>query len=170
MEDDHSKTMGKGMLVLASIMAMALLTLFFADLESKRRNPNQRPISTVTSANTEVVLERNRAGHYVVTGTINDKEVEFLLDTGATDVVIPARIAKEIGLPLGRPARAMTANGPVTVYTTRIDDLRIGAIHLTDVPASINPAAQPGILLGMSALKQIEFVQRGNSLTLRQVY
>lgn len=170
MQDDHSKTMGKGMLLMASIMAMALLTLFFADLESKQRNPNQHPISTVTSANAEVVLERNRAGHYMVTGSINNQEVEFLLDTGATHVVIPARIAESIGLPFGRATRAMTANGPITVYTTRIDDLRIGAIHLTDVPASINPAAQPGILLGMSALKQIEFVQRGNLLTLRQVF
>jgi aspartyl protease family protein len=63
----------------------------------------------------------------------------------------------------------MTANGPITVFETRISELSIGDITLFNVRASINPAMPPPqILLGMSALKQIEFVQRGDSLTLIQ--
>ena len=104
-----------------------------------------------------------------MTGTINRQPAEFLLDTGATDVVIPASLAGALKVSRGRPLRAMTANGPITVYETRLEELSIGAITLHDVRANINTAMQASeILLGMSALKQIEFVQRGDSLTLTQ--
>ncbi len=63
----------------------------------------------------------------------------------------------------------MTANGLVTVYETRVEQLTIGGIELSNIKASINPAmSPPGVLLGMSALEQIEFNQKGDSLTLRQ--
>jgi len=41
----------------------------------------------------EVVLKRNRYGHYVANGSINGSQVEFLLDTGATAVAVPAATA-----------------------------------------------------------------------------
>ncbi len=63
----------------------------------------------------------------------------------------------------------MTANGLVNIYTTRINELRLGSITLEDVRASINPAMHESmVLLGMSALRQIEFVQQGTQLTLIQ--
>ena len=115
------------------------------------------------------MLQRNRQGHYLANGTINGTPVTFLLDTGATDVAIPASIAREASLEPGFEGRANTANGLVTVYSTTIDELVLGNIALSDVTASITPS-MPGdtILLGMSALKRIEFTQRGASLTLRQ--
>ena len=63
----------------------------------------------------------------------------------------------------------MTANGVVTIYQTRLNSLTIGEIELYNIDASINPAMNAGaILLGMSALGQIEFSQQGDTLTLRQ--
>jgi aspartyl protease family protein len=57
----------------------------------------------------------------------------------------------------------------VTVYGTEVSRLRIGNIELQDVRASITPSmAGDTILLGMSALQQVEFSQRGSTLTLRQ--
>jgi aspartyl protease family protein len=162
--------MGQGMMAVAFLIALGLLTVFFSGVEDNQRNPNQSPDSIYRGNLIEVVLERNRQGHYLVIGQINGRDAEFLLDTGATDVVVPEPLANELGLTKGRPGRAMTANGPVTVYDTRISDLKIGNIHLQDVNASINPGMRnQEILLGMSALKQIEFVQRGSQLTLRQV-
>lgn len=161
--------MGQGMMAVAFLIALGLLTMFFAGVEDQQRNPNQQPESTFQSNSIEVVLDRNRQGHYLVVGEINGKEAEFLLDTGATDVVVPEPIAANLGLIKGQPARAMTANGAVTVYDTRIDELKIGKIRLENVNASINPGMRnQEILLGMSALKQIEFIQRGSQLTLRQ--
>jgi aspartyl protease family protein len=156
-------------MALACMLGIGMLTLFFSEVEEQQRNPNQRPVTEMAATTRQVALERNRSGHYLVTGNINRQAAEFLLDTGATDVVVPADIAGQLGLKRGRKARAMTANGPITVYETRISELSIGDITLFDVRASINPAMPPPqILLGMSALKQIEFVQRGDSLTLIQ--
>ncbi len=159
------------MMALACIVGLALLTMFFSGVEKRQYNPNQSPESRADATSSEVNLKRNRQGHYVASGLINFKEVEFLLDTGATDVVIPQRIARKLGLRRGRANRALTANGAVTVYDTNIDQLSIGDITLYNVRASINPAMRtPSILLGMSALKQVEFIQKGDSLTLRHVY
>ena len=118
----------------------------------------------------EVVLERNRQGHYVANGEINGIPVTFLLDTGATDVAIPAEIALDANLVSGLAQQASTANGVVTVYSTRINELTLGNIVLYNIEASITPSMLGGIiLLGMSALQQIEFTQRGATLTLRQL-
>lgn len=163
--------MGQGMMAVAFLLALGLLTMFFSGVEQQQRNPNQAPESLQQGNLTEVVLDRNRQGHYLVVGQINGQDAEFLLDTGATDVVVPEHIAADLGLHKGRAARAMTANGAVTVFDTRIDELRIGKITLRDVNASINPGMRnQEILLGMSALKQVEFLQRGSQLTLRQIH
>jgi len=160
---------GRGMIAVACIIGMFLLTMFFSGVEERQHNPNQSPDTRRTDQFIEVNLERNRQGHYVTAGTINNQPVEFLLDTGATDVVIPGAVADRLGLEKGMASRAMTANGPVTVYATRVDEISIGGIRLQDVRASINPAmSPPGILLGMSALRHIEFNQKNDSLTLRQ--
>ena len=157
------------MLFIATIIGMAMLTWFFAGVEEKQYNPNTDPVTLVHAENIEVPLQRNRFGHYLVNGQINNSPVAFLLDTGATDVVVPEDTAKRLNLPYGYRGQAMTANGQVTIYRTKINELKIGEIRLYNVDASINPAMADGaILLGMSALSKIEFTQSGNTLTLRQ--
>lgn len=167
----RTQQFGQGMMVIACVATLGLLTVYFGGVEKRQYNPNQNPESIESQQSALVQLTRNRYGHYVVSGTINNQEVEFLLDTGATDVVIPEPIARDLGLKKGRSSIAYTANGSVKVYGTQIDQLTIGKIVLFDVKASINPGMdRSSILLGMSALKQIEFLQQGDSLTLRQVY
>ena len=101
-------------------------------------------------------------------GTVNNVPVLFLLDTGATDVAIPELIALTAGLQRGNTSRASTANGVVTVYSTQVAELTLGNIVLKDVKASITTSmVGDTILLGMSALRQVEFSQRGDELTLR---
>ncbi len=165
---DMRKT-GTGMIFVSCVLGMFALTWFFGNVEEHQRNPNRDPTSALTSVGVEVYLERNRQGHYMVVGAINGEPVEFLLDTGATDVVIPEPTAKRLGLQRGRAGRAMTANGSVVVYDTLIDVLEIGDIRLERVRASINPAMNvEAILLGMSALGRIQFAHDGDTLTLRQ--
>lgn len=164
------KRMGRTMYALAWIAAMGLLTLYFSDVLDRQRNPNRNVDSAVTAEGVrEVMLTRNRMGHYVSSGSINGEQVEFLLDTGATGVAIPAEIARQLTLPRGRPVIVNTANGPTRSYQTRLAEVRLGDIRLRNVQATITPGLQTReILLGMSFLKYIEFTQRGNTLTLRQ--
>ena len=171
--DQHApgKGLGQGMLITSFALALAALTFVFDGWITRQTNPNQQPIANELGNGTrEVVLQRNRQGHYLSGGVINGLPVTFLLDTGATDVAIPEAIAREAGLVPQYESRANTAAGVVTVYSTRIDSLGIGNIQLQDVAASITPSMEGNtILLGMSALKQIEFTQRGSTLTLRQI-
>ena len=163
------KKMGKWMLVIAWVAGLGLLTLVFDKELTEQFNPNQNPQSTLFQDAAEVRLKRNRQGHYVTTGLINNEPVIFLLDTGATDVSIPYNLANHLRLIPGQTQRVMTANGTVNVSQTHIQELSIGDIRLFNIDANLNPGmGGREILLGMSALKQLEFTQKGEWLILRQ--
>ncbi len=157
------------MIIAAWIVVLGLLTFFFSDWLERERNPNRQVLSRIAEDGaTEVVLQRNRWGHYVSSGRINGETVEFLVDTGAIDVSVPGSLADRLGLKRGMPTTYQTANGNITGYRTHIERLELGNLVLLDVPASINPAyTEDDILLGMSVLKRLEFTQRGDTLTLR---
>ena len=156
------------MYVLAAVLVIGLLTWLFADLLQQQRNPNQSPGGSVDPAgNITLMLQRNREGHYVASGQVNGADVEFLLDTGATAVAVPAELAKKLDLAPGRPVKTVTANGIATAYLTKIDELRLGEIVERDIVATLVPNLPGGqILLGMSFLKRLDFSQRGDTLLL----
>lgn len=157
------------MLVLAFILALAMMTLLFDDVLDDQRNPNQQVMTNRVDGIPEVTLKRNRYGHYFATGSINGHAAEFLLDTGATHVAIPGKLAQKWKLKRGPDISVSTANGVVTAYMTRLDRVDLGDISLTDVRATINPQMKDEeILLGMSFLKELEMIQRGDTLILKQ--
>ncbi|WP_438862820.1 retropepsin-like aspartic protease family protein [Neptunicella sp.] len=169
MSDAQPHKFGKGMFVLAWLSALLLLSLWFDDLLDEQFNPNQHPSSTYTSNQVMVTLQPNKQGHYVATGSINGYPVTYLLDTGATQVSIPAHLASKLGLQAGYPQQVNTANGVIQVASTRINTLSLGEIELHDIAAHLNPAiASDEILLGMSALKKLDFQQRNGALILTQ--
>lgn len=165
-----TSTFGRGMLIAAWVLALALLTWLFEDQIASQINPNRNPRGQIDALGTrEVVLQRNRQGHYVATGMINDNRVRFLLDTGATDVAVSESLANRLRLPRGAGAFSETANGVVPVWRSKLASVRLGAIELRDVRASILPSMDVDqVLLGMSFLKRLELIQRGDTLTLRQ--
>ena len=166
----EQKRMGLGMMIMAWLLLLGFGVVFFGDVLEKQFNLNQRLNIQVSSEGVrEVVLQRNRFGHYVTSGTINGQPVTFMLDTGATGVAIPEAVARKLAIPRGRAYRTQTANGVSTSYAARLDRVAVGAIELRDVQAGIAPGLQmEEILLGMSFLKHIEFTQRGDQLILRQ--
>lgn len=168
-EQQGNRRIGKWMMFLAWLLGFTMLLLYFNYFLENERNPNQSVYSrTGESGVTEVVLQRNRYGHYVSNGEINGKTVQFMLDTGATDVAIPEKLAEYLALQRGHERRYSTANGMVKAYSTMLDSVAIGPIVIPDVRASINPGLKGDeILLGMSVLKRIEFTQRGDTLILR---
>ncbi|NVJ58919.1 MAG: TIGR02281 family clan AA aspartic protease [Gammaproteobacteria bacterium] len=150
--------------------ALLLLYLFFADRLEQQFNPNQKPESLVESGYVEVVLKRNRGGQYVTSGKINDRDVIFLVDTGASGISIPEQVAKPIGLRKGQAFQTLTANGIGTSYMTEVDKITIGSLEVGPLKAGINPNMPDNlVLLGMSVLKDLEFTQRGDTLILRQL-
>lgn len=168
-QDSTVKT-GKAMMYVGWLLVLAMLTWYFNNYEANKNNPNQDPLSFSSGQQNVVTLKRNEAGHYVTTGTINGEKVTFLLDTGATNVSIPEKLSSRLHLEKLARGQSNTANGYVDVFITRINKLTIGNIEVTDVPASINPGQNYDnqILLGMSVLKNVEFTQKGDELTLKQ--
>ena len=168
--DDPTRGISKTFAFIAWFLIIGALFYFFQGVLDKRHNPNQQLQSLVTSQSIETVLIRNRAGHYVGNAVINGHSIEFMLDTGATSVAVSERAARRLDLPRMTPVQIRTANGITTGYISTIDTLQLGAITLNQVPATIAPGLEgTDVLLGMSALKQLDFRQQGNELTLIQV-
>ena len=165
-----TRPLGRWLIIGAWLLALALLTALFGGWLDRLHNPNQSIVGMVREDGArEVVLHQNRAGHYLASGTINDLPVVFLLDTGATDVSVPADLAERLDLRRGAPRQTHTANGVITTYATRLERVTVGNIVLEGIRAHINPrASDHEVLLGMSFLRHLELVQRGGELTLRQ--
>ena len=166
---DFISRAGTTMTVVAWLIFLAILFAGFDFLVSQRLNPNQNISTAMNGIQKEVVLQRNTFGHYVTHGTINDEQVTFLLDTGATDIAIPETSADRLKLKKGRSILVKTANGNVRAYRTRLESVAIGEIRLHDLNATIlTNMAGSDILLGMSYLKHFEITQKGKTLTIRQ--
>ena len=167
--EEQQRRIGKIMVGAMWLLLLGLLTLFFNDFLEQQYNPNQQIASVQRNGQQELELQRNKYGHYVASGMINQQPVVFMLDTGASDISIPLKVAQRMGLQPGRAVTYQTANGPALNYATQLDSVSLGNITLYNLPASINPNVDhEDVLLGMSFLKHLEFSQKGNTLTLRQ--
>ncbi len=168
-ESEQQRKLGQRFIIATWIVVMVLVYFMFSNMLEKDYNPNQQLAMSENGGSREIILKRNRFGHYVASGRINNMPVTFLLDTGASDISIPAKLARKLKLKKGPQQYYKTANGTVIGYLTKLDTVSIGAISLHNVRASINPSMKSeDVLLGMTFLKNIEFTQRGDTLILRQ--
>jgi aspartyl protease family protein len=157
------------MTLAAWALCLLLLTWFASGYLERLNNPNVQVVSRVDpGGNPEVRLQQNRAGHYVATGAINDVPIVFLVDTGATDVAVSQKVAERIGLEKGFRVTVNTANGTTYGWNTILDKVTLGNIEMTAVPATIMPGLGQEALLGMSFLKRLTLIQRGEELLIRQ--
>jgi aspartyl protease family protein len=163
------RRIGVGMTLAAWALFLLLLTWFASGYLERLNNPNVQVVSRVDpGGNLEVLLQQNRAGHYLATGAIDDVPVVFLVDTGATDVAVSREVAERIGLEKGFRVTVNTANGTAYGWNTVLDKVTLGNIEMTAVPATIMPGLGQEALLGMSFLKRLTLIQRGEELLIRQ--
>ncbi len=153
------------------IIGFLVLFLVFSKIIDYQANPNRSVATSQSDRYQEIVLKRNRNGHYVFTGEINRLPVSFLVDTGATLTSIPFGLQTYLQLDTGTPFSVSTANGVTTAYMTRLEELKMGDIVLNDIKASLIPGLPDGsVLLGMNVLKNLEMIQRADELIIRQYY
>lgn len=113
------------------------------------------PQQSVVSDTGEIAVPRSFDGHYYLTLEINGAPIRFVVDTGATDMVLTPQDAARAGLDtatLRYTSRAMTANGMVQTAPVRLDLVEIGPISDRSVPAVVNGSPMQESLLGMSYL------------------
>jgi len=119
-----------------------------------------------------VTLSADARGHFVAQGAVNDQPMQFVVDTGATMVALPAADAARIGLDYrkGTVALTRTAAGVVPVYRVRLDKVRLGDIELSGVDAVVIEQGLDIALLGMSFLNRVEMTRDGDRMTLTRRY
>lgn len=104
-----------------------------------------------------VTIPVSRNGHYNLRLSINSVLVDFVVDTGATDIVLSQSDAKRIGIDidtLSFTGRASTANGVVETARINLDTIEIANIVDRDVSAVVNKGKLFGSLLGMGYLQR----------------
>lgn len=119
-----------------------------------------------------IQLSRSRNGSFYATMRINGQDLQLLVDTGASDLVLSQEDARLVGLdPAGLNflGRASTANGEVSTAHVRLDSVQIGDIVDYDVRARVNGGELDGSLLGMSYLDRFQSWQvEGDRMILRR--
>lgn len=136
-------------------------------LKQLENSPNKEVVAEVSNNGAVVRLQQDRAGSYVAGGKINGQNVAFLVDTGASSIAIPSRVAECLRLKKGTLSKASTANGMTKVYSTELDSIILGAIEMAGIQAFITPNQKDDlILLGMNFLKHLEMSQKNNQLIL----
>lgn len=119
---------------------------------------DQLPASQVRIEDTgRIVAERARDGHYHLSLSVNGVPTDFLVDTGATDVVLTRRDAEAAGLDLENLnfiGRAKTANGEVRTAPVRLNTLSLGPVTDSNVYAVVNDGEMQQSLLGMGYLQR----------------
>lgn len=150
-----------GLIFLGAIVAVGL----WDDIRS-----TVQPVQTVMTDENRIELPRAADGHFHATLDINGQPVKFIVDTGASDLVLTQQDAARIGLdPENLPyfGRAMTANGEVKTAHVRLDEVRFGSFSDRNVAASVNGGEMSGSLLGMSYLNRFtQITIAGNKLIL----
>src|SRR3546814_9980137 len=129
------------------------------------------PSRAVEVAEGVVEVRAGAGGHFVVTATVNGVPVDFLIDTGASDIVLSPADAQRLGYSpdnLGFTRQYVTANGIGRGAPIRIDSLAVGPIVYAGLPASFTEAQMVASLSGMTFLRRLESsegIGRGNGWT-----
>ena len=114
------------------------------------------------SENGSIIIPRQVDGHYHLTLTINDRDIDFLVDTGASDVVLTRQDAARVGFDPDRLdywGTANTANGTVRLATVRLRTVRLGDILDENIRASVNHEPMKKSLLGMRYLSKFNVIE-----------
>jgi len=110
----------------------------------------------------QVEVPRMFDGHFYLTLRMDGAPVEFVVDTGATDVVLTLQDATKIGIDPERLAftgQAYTANGTVRTATATVSEVRLGEITDRNLRVSINEGEMDQSLLGMAYLRRFSKIE-----------
>lgn len=124
------------------------------------------PRQTVFTEDARIEVPRSRDGHYHMRLIADGVPVDFVVDTGATDIVLTQEDAARIGIDLDRlvyTGIARTANGTVRSARARVGTLELGEMQDRNVSVSVNEGDLFASLLGMAYLQRFERIEIANN-------
>jgi aspartyl protease family protein len=165
-------------IVVAALALTAAVLVPRHVMQSQKASPamaarSEAPARPAYSDSRSVVVAPDGRGHFQVEGRVDNRFMEFMVDTGASAVALTARDAAAVGL---HPADSeftitvRTANGVVRAAPVKLNTVEIGGIMVRDVQAMVLPEhALSDNLLGLSFLSRLHrFEFSGGKLVLEQ--
>ena len=119
-------------------------------------------VRQAVSTDGRIELPRGPDGHYRLTLEVNGAPVEFVVDTGASMIVLNQSDAERVGIDtagLAYLGMAQTANGAVRTAAVTLGSVELAGQTDFGVPAVVNEGAIDVSLLGMSYLGEFTHIE-----------
>lgn len=159
---------------LALMVGMVVLYAYRFELQAvaSRTFSELIPSQPAVTSDDSVVLRRSLDGQFHVDAQVDEVPVRFLIDTGASGIVLTSADAARIGIDRSQLRFTQlfeTANGVIRGAAVRLHTLRIGPLLFSDIAASVGEGDLSECLLGMHLLEKLSSVEiRNGSLILRR--
>ena len=128
--------------------------------------------SAVPPNSRTMVLRANDGGHFAVDARVDGRRIEFMVDTGASQIALRESDAAKLGFhptPRDYSIKISTANGIGRAALVQLGMIEVGDIIVRDLPALISPDEMLGVnLLGMSFLSRVRFSHERGKLIIEQ--
>lgn len=176
-DDGPSDTPGGGMLwqILRNMSALLIVCLLLVagvawmddgaepgrtpvTAQESRAVPQDQAVRETDDGN-EFVVSTRQGGHFLVNAEVNGVDIEFLVDTGASTVILTAADARELGFEveyLEFTERFQTANGVIEGAPVTLRELSIGDLELDEVRSTVVRSKMSKSLLGMTFLNRLD--------------
>jgi aspartyl protease family protein len=162
------KTARLGALAIAAVWltVAGVLYLVFERVEQNR----QASLKPYALSSGDLVIPRQRDGHFHVEGEVNRQPVTFLVDTGASHVSVSQALAQQARLPSGQDITLNTANGKRPGQLVRGVPVRAGHLVINEASVSVGLSGlrPEQALLGQAFLKHFDVEMRRDEMVLRQ--
>lgn len=109
--------------------------------------------------NGSIIIARSNDGHFYIETEIGNTKIKFMIDTGASDLLIAKNDAIKLGLNLSELSFSKqynTANGVTFCAPVVINDLHIANAVFNDIKGSISQSTDDTSLLGMSLISKFK--------------
>ena len=129
-----------------------------------------QPKPMVVTASGDLVIPKSRNGHFHVAGQVNGQAVNFMVDTGASLVVVSEAFARAAGLPQGAAVTFRTANGELPGRVVADVPVSVGPVSVSAVRVGVGlvGGGDNDALLGQSFLSQFDITLGRSEMVLRK--
>ncbi|MFT3972863.1 MAG: TIGR02281 family clan AA aspartic protease [Amaricoccus sp.] len=148
----------RDLLVWVLIFALAVIVYGFRDALTRELMPAEMAVSDSGA----IELRRASDGHFHARMEVNGVPVRFMVDTGASEIVLSRKDAERVGIDVDALqflGRAQTANGTVATATVRLGEVKLGGLSETGMRASVSAGGLDTSLLGMAGLDRFAKVE-----------
>lgn len=161
-----ASTLRLGTLALLAFWLVVAGALYagFSWWESRQR----AALQPYSEAGGQLVIPRERDGHFYIDGEVNHQPVRFLVDTGASAVAVTEALARAAGLPEGSRITVQTAGGPREGRRVHGVPIKAGPLAHNDVTVTVGLRMDDGdALLGQSFLRHFDVEIGADRMRLR---